>query len=1168
MTELGKINDAGIVPGKSALDKHWVLFQKPQRLFKPGDDTVRQGPEVPKSFSELLTDPQQAPLFLQKYFGIRAFEFGKWTTEEDRQNYMLGIAVALYDLQKLLGYSRVQMGLGGNLSICFGSRGLPNSSGHFDPSLFLINLTRHSRQNFKYLSDAGDSKERKRRYTFAMLSRGLQSFAHEFAHALDYFCGSKLEKTPSGFLSIEATLGESSNKNLLGLCKKLMHGIYFENGKASPYVRRLREHSRRQYLQLPQEVFARAFEKYVVYKLKQRGWFNVSLSKFKFVSAGGSGADKTLKQNWYLTDNEFKRIEKVFDQLLLAIRKRLPEEIKSSEPAPARTESTKLTAKELLEVPQVAAVFFPVEKIHVDTKRFQNREEDFSHESVMRIVENYDSNRLDPVKLWEDPANGKVYILSGHSRLEAHRIMKKQEIPSSFFKGTEQQAIRFAKIFANRDNSPETLLEDIRAYVRMRDVEKLAKADIRKTFKNWQRLEAYSHLNPKGKFLLTLGTEARTQFPYIENKAMWVGLLREHYSQLSNLHEDEMFDFLFSDKGLLLKKDEFVSRVEKRVSTIDFNPEQALLLHSEGKAGAGGRADTSEAQERIRQLQEESKKLLEQKRKAKTSAERTELSRLIENNEKEISRLSEGIKTAIRTQSSLFGTQNSYSRTKFLQLLKERVAAKNIEGLDTLIEWLKFYVNMFDIMPQERLRKFDFSDNIPFYKKQAEKKIIEAAVARNSKYEKQFVLPGQQSLFGPSNEKADLLCAYLGLHGRELTRDQVAGLVKRFKSADPSDEALCCMCKNLQQLQAEMNDTVKVKIAKERREEILEDLHGLGILPLIAAAAVSTVVGEGIKNMLNGEGELEGVFDPIKKLAGKAAAGIKNIVRKGKEKAKARAAAAAQRQIEKHDSPGASVQVDAGASAPGADAGQRPRLRNANEEVEKKPTFRLPGQIGEIFGDLQRYKLAITLDGEQGGGKTQFFFQAANAFAGAGMKVLLLLLETGVDASIVDYCRDKYIEKKNRASIAMGDSDHIPDHMQSIEEYTKDYDVILIDSFTKLEVDSKEVDRLRTQFRSTIWFFIFQTTTSGSIRGGTRPIFDCPINLHVVKVDATFENNYVFSDKNRYGPTGLKYVISTGKILKEELAGAQKKKSEKPAKKSKVENAAAAARPGRKKKKK
>ncbi|WP_456459165.1 hypothetical protein [Reichenbachiella sp.] len=206
------------------------------------------------------------------------------------------------------------------------------------------------------------------------------------------------------------------------------------------------------------------------------------------------------------------------------------------------------------------------------------------------------------------------------------------------------------------------------------------------------------------------------------------------------------------------------------------------------------------------------------------------------------------------------------------------------------------------------------------------------------------------------------------------------------------------------------------------------------------------------------------------------------------------------------------------------------------DHIQSDPSedsFKLPGDLGKLLGDLERFELAITLEGDQGGGKTRFGYQLADAFAALGNKIAIFSLEIGKRSDLIRRMREEYVHPSNQDKIFI--TDQLPDGFETIRNSAKDFDVVIIDSWNKLNVHSSLFDKLRKEFPETIFIVIFQRTTQGTIRGGTAPLFDAGINLEVVKVDDTFRNNYAVATKNRYGETGLQYNIHSRELLKENL---------------------------------
>ncbi len=213
--------------------------------------------------------------------------------------------------------------------------------------------------------------------------------------------------------------------------------------------------------------------------------------------------------------------------------------------------------------------------IKLDPTRFQNRTDAFSELSAEAVARNYDPNKFDPVVLWRDPAqNGQAYMLSGHSRFEGMSRRGNLTIPARFFQGTEAEAIQFARVDANRAATAENLVEDLTAYRLMRDgdearhLKPAKKSELAQAFKGKQsKLEAWSHLDAAGLFVSTLAQDNRSEFPYLEKFALWVGQLRGRHAELTNTHESDYFNFFYSDtKNQRIARADFEALIEKRLA--------------------------------------------------------------------------------------------------------------------------------------------------------------------------------------------------------------------------------------------------------------------------------------------------------------------------------------------------------------------------------------------------------------------------------------------------------------------------------------------------------------------------------------------------------------------------------------------------------------------------
>lgn len=109
-----------------------------------------------------LDNQNVKPEALIEVFGFRGINFGNWTKQSERQNFVNLAYDSLYDLAELLNLPPKALSLGGRLGLAFGAQGRSKAAGHFIPEYNEINLTRKS---------------------------GAGSLAHEWWHALDYYFG-------------------------------------------------------------------------------------------------------------------------------------------------------------------------------------------------------------------------------------------------------------------------------------------------------------------------------------------------------------------------------------------------------------------------------------------------------------------------------------------------------------------------------------------------------------------------------------------------------------------------------------------------------------------------------------------------------------------------------------------------------------------------------------------------------------------------------------------------------------------------------------------------------------------------------------------------------------------------------------------------------------------
>ena len=177
-------------------------------------------------------------------------------------------------------------------------------------------------------------------------------------------------------------------------------------------------------------------------------------------------------------------------------------------------------------------------------------------------------------------------------------------------------------------------------------------------------------------------------------------------------------------------------------------------------------------------------------------------------------------------------------------------------------------------------------------------------------------------------------------------------------------------------------------------------------------------------------------------------------------------------------------------------------------------TFQIEGELGRFLGELDRNMTAIALTGDSGAGKSYFSFQLAKAFANEGMSVKYFSLEEGIGR----LTQQKIIKYSIGNEIALTGEGSLSD----VRRDAKLYDVIVVDSFSKLNAKAPDFEKLRNDFPKTIFIFIFQKTTSGAIRGGSSILFNSSATI-----DVHFKDNVRVATmkKSRYGTIGWVYDI-------------------------------------------
>jgi len=218
--------------------KHIPNHRKESNAPRVGKDHRNGGDVTPEAFSET--------------FGFRGVQFGNYVEQGRRQQDLNEAYDGLMDLAGILNIPAKAISLNGELGLAFGARGKGGKTApkaHYEPNQIVINLTKKD---------------------------GAGSLAHEWFHALDnYFARERGGKSADRF----ATRGEPDKATRPEVIDA------FRNIRQTVSRIRLRERSRKldrmrtkAYWSTDVEMTARAFESYVIEKLKDQGGSNEYLA--------------------------------------------------------------------------------------------------------------------------------------------------------------------------------------------------------------------------------------------------------------------------------------------------------------------------------------------------------------------------------------------------------------------------------------------------------------------------------------------------------------------------------------------------------------------------------------------------------------------------------------------------------------------------------------------------------------------------------------------------------------------------------------------------------------------------------------------------------------------------------------------------------------------------
>lgn len=212
-----------------------------------------------------------------KDYKLKGFEFGRWLNEDDRYDFLIGAKQSLEDLALLLDTKNI--GIESQVGIAFGARGRGGFAiAHYEPGFNMINLTK---------------------------TKGEHSLAHEYGHALDFNIGTYVDQNKDFCaLSGGRSMAAWPEKNTGGTCRLLMRKLIYDIKHTQSFAR-LKDKG--DYWHYNTEVFARFFEQWCCYKLREKKISNAFLTK---------SWSHYIGAKIYLTETDFKKVLPVADRLM------------------------------------------------------------------------------------------------------------------------------------------------------------------------------------------------------------------------------------------------------------------------------------------------------------------------------------------------------------------------------------------------------------------------------------------------------------------------------------------------------------------------------------------------------------------------------------------------------------------------------------------------------------------------------------------------------------------------------------------------------------------------------------------------------------------------------------------------------------------------------------
>ena len=306
-------------------DELVAMLEKIKEIPKERGDINR-----PRVGQDMRGGLDVTPEMFTEAFGFRGVEFGNYVENARRQQDLNNAYDALMDMAAILDINPKAISLNGELGLAFGARGkggVNPASAHYEPDKVVINLTKMN---------------------------GAGSLGHEWLHALDNMFG-KSARSVMASNSPDVALRYFTDKGqLMGEMRPeivdAFAGIKRAILKTDMYKRsqKLDETRSKPYWATMPEMYARAFEKYLIAKLNDQNASNDYLVNVLPESVYNQSAENYVdKDNTYPypTDEEMPEIRAAFDKLFAAI-----EQVETDKGIMLREDMQNYTANDIIRV--------------------------------------------------------------------------------------------------------------------------------------------------------------------------------------------------------------------------------------------------------------------------------------------------------------------------------------------------------------------------------------------------------------------------------------------------------------------------------------------------------------------------------------------------------------------------------------------------------------------------------------------------------------------------------------------------------------------------------------------------------------------------------------------------------------------------------------------------